>query len=255
LALEDRNRYDESAKSQRDARKAANAAHDAAVWAQALFWAGCTETAVTFAGVVLVYFTLKEAQRSANEAKRGADEMKRSADFAETGLKDSRERGEAETRAYVFVHRIVLKLTKKGKTVGVTGQPGRLPRFPTGQISFTYENTGRTPAKNVRLGARAVLVPTGQPIDVAQVGPLGPIGPLGPKSVFSRDIPIENCPQNATLIENMTRNGSHQLHFIGRIEYDTIFSENRFTSFHCAIGGPIGYDRDLHAWEPGNDYS
>ncbi len=126
-ALEARNRYDESSKGQEDAHDAAKAAWDAAKWAQCLFWAGVAETLVTAAGVLLVYFTLKEARRSANEANRGANEMKRSADAA------------------VESNRAWLKIVVEPSGPFVYGTSGIWL-----DSKATIENVGRSPATRVR---------------------------------------------------------------------------------------------------------
>jgi hypothetical protein len=104
------------------------------------------------------------------------------------------------------------------------------------------------------VAARARWVATGTQIDVSDVGPLRLIGPLGPKSTFSGELNIENGPANSAFVTSLTRDGTYELHLFGRIEYDSEFIANRWTTFHCAIGGTIGYDRALHAIEPGNDY-
>ena len=122
-ALETKNTYDQSAKQQKYAADVLAAEQSAARWAGWLFGAAVFETWVTALGVLLVFFTLRAAQRSADEAKRGADEMKRTADATI-----------ADQRPWLAV--------MGAKIVNEVGfvDAGAIT------IEFTLTNTGRTPA-------------------------------------------------------------------------------------------------------------
>jgi len=199
----------------------------------------------TLCAAIWAGFAARDAAKAANDSVGKADET----------LRHARETNERELRAYVFVHLTELETRKIKKANPFVGSPTVTVRIPTGRVSYSYENTGKTPAKNVSVAARAILVKTGDPVDVTAVGDLKLIGPLGPKSVFSRQLDIENAPLHPSQIKSDTEDGSHEIHLFGRIEYETEFAKDRWTTFHCYIGGSIGYDRTLHAVEPGNDYA
>jgi hypothetical protein len=181
----------------------------------------------------------------------------RAAGAADRTLKHQQWSTERELRAYVFVHETRLSLTPKFRISGSTGNRILLVRRTTDTVRFTYENTGRTPAKNVQVAAKALYIPTenGPNVDVRDPGSFRLIGPLGPESVFTEDVKIANCPPNPVDIEAGLRSGRYEVHLWGRITYDTEFQKERFTSFHCFTGGRVRYERTLHNTEPGNAYN
>jgi len=202
-ALEEHNRYEKSADAQKDAHTAAQGAKDAAYWAGWMVLAAAFETVVTGVGVVLVGLTLSAARQSAREAKRAADEMARSADStkdaawaSEVAARNSaqanayaRDRANAELRAYVFVHLIEIER----KTVTVMSAFGSAKqKVTTGRVTYRYRNTGKTPARNVHVGARAVIINAGETLDLEAVGEMRPVGPMGPKDSLGDDVPIDD---------------------------------------------------------------
>lgn len=106
------------------------AAQSSMAWAA---WAMLSVSAVTggvgFLSLILIYRTLREAQRSADEAKR-------SADAAEAAIRTSREIGIAQTRAYLSFDKPVLEI--KGGHMGMS-------------LKLDALNAGQSPAIGVRI--------------------------------------------------------------------------------------------------------
>ena len=163
---------------------------------------------------------------------------------------------EQELRAYVFVHRTEMergkKITKRSGQINIAYET---VRRLTGRVSYSIENTGKTPAKNVEIAVQSAWIKTGTFLDFTNVGDFRLIGPLGPRAIFNADINPQGPGFIPTDIPSIADDGKHELHLWGRIEYGDEFSEERrWTTFHCQIGGAVGYDRTMHTVEPGNDY-
>jgi hypothetical protein len=105
-ALEAANVYAQNPAQQKQARDTLKAQQDAAGAARALVYAALFETAVTAVGVLLVFFTLREARKSASEAKRAADEAKRGADETKRAADASITEFEATHRPRLHLRRI-----------------------------------------------------------------------------------------------------------------------------------------------------
>jgi hypothetical protein len=254
--------YNEYAEHPKEAaqNKASNGADDDRI-ADYTWWVAVFTGVLGISTIGLWFVTWQSVRHAKADSVRQARQLRvsniaaiRAATAGEKTIERMDKTAAHQLRAYVFVHRTALELTKKAQSAGTIGGLFPIPRYPTGRVSYAYENTGQTPAKNVRVAVRARWVATGTHVDVSDVGPLRLIGPLGPKSIFTGELDIENSPDNAAFIRAMTEDGARELHLFGRIEYSSEFAENCWTTFHCAIGGAIGYDRILHAIEPGNDY-
>ena len=262
-ALEAQNRYQQSTAAQADAHKAAEAAHDAAYWAKWLFFAGVAETLITAFGVGLVGLTLNEARRSANEAQRAADAMVLSADSTReaawgTGVAarnsaqanaHARDRANAELRAYVFVYLTEIERETQ-RFLSAQGPAKR--KVTSGRVSYRYRNTGKTPARNVRVAARAIIIATGERLDLATFGEMRPVGPMGPKDSLGDDVPIDGLIHGQDAQAHV-KDGK-EIHLFGRIEYDTDFAKDRWTTFHSYVGGDVAWERTLHTAKTGNDF-
>jgi len=230
------------------------AAEESAKFAKWSFRVSVFAVLAAIGQIVALIVTIRQTRAAVGASQRSAKAAEDAVAKSDEILSHSRDSAQSELRAYVFVHRTELELTPKGTGVGTTGHPYKMPRHPTGRVSFTYENTGQTPAKNVRVAARAVWMRASEPVDITDVGPLRLIGPLGPSSVFDEDLKIENGPLNAAFIRDAIDSHANEVHLFGRIEYDTAFETGCWTTFHCWLGPTTGYDRVLHAVEPGNDY-
>jgi hypothetical protein len=117
-ALEAKNAYDRSPQGQQDAHDASRGAKEAAKWAGRMFWAALAETIITFVGIALVGFTLREAKRSADAAK----------DQLELAQKD-----------FVALHRPKIHI-RFVETIGWDSSKNVMP------ITITYVNVGLTEA-------------------------------------------------------------------------------------------------------------
>jgi hypothetical protein len=228
-----------------------------------MFWVALVETAVTLVGVVLVGLTLDAARRSAKEAKRAADEMARSADStkdaawaSEVAARNSaqanahaRDRANAELRAYIFVH--LTEMERKSEDIVTAFGPGKR-KVTSGRVTYRYRNTGKTPARNVRVGARAMLIGGGEALDLTNVGEMRPVGPMGPKDSLGDDIAIEDLVHGRDAQAHVA--DGKEIHLFGRIEYDTDFAKNKWTTFHAYVGGDVPWDVTLHTAKTGNDF-
>ncbi len=229
-------------------RKGLEAAKESADWTRGQAWAAIV-------GIVIISITLLFTKRAADTAFKAAGAARDAVTKADETLEHTRRTSERELRAYVFVHETEIETRKSKKKNPFVGSPTVTVRTPTGRVCYSYENTGKTPAKNVRVAARAAWITTGAALDITEVGPLRLIGPLGPKATFGDDLIPEGPTFPPSHVEGVANDGRHELHLWGRIEYDDAFSqERRWTTFHCYIGGAVGYDRSMHAVEPGNDY-
>ena len=83
-------------------------------------------------------------------------------------------------------------------------------------------------------------------------GDLRDVGPMGPKDSLGDEISIEDLVHGADA-EAHVRAGK-QIHLWGRIEYGDEFGGNRWTTFHCYIGGDVEWEKTLHTAKEGNDY-
>lgn len=105
----------------------------------------------------MVEFTAKSSyamERSAQATRRMATAMGASVTAAQKSLELSTETAAMQLRPYVYVADEVIKISAVGIGVG-----GKFSRFvnDTGEITFAIKNFGLTPAKRVRLKARAFV--------------------------------------------------------------------------------------------------
>jgi hypothetical protein len=152
-ALESKNRYDQSTQGQRDAHQAAEGARRAAHWAGAMFWVALLEALVTATGVILVFFTLREARNSAREAKRAADEMKRSADATSVAAQAAKASSDAAVLAADAASRQAAIAEETERPYILANTLGIMKRALIGNppvqvpfIDFSVANYGKTPA-------------------------------------------------------------------------------------------------------------
>jgi hypothetical protein len=220
-----------------------------------LLVAGAVQVTVYCLQTRIMRRALLATVRSNIVARRAAKAAENAVGKSDEILKHSEKSSERELRAYVFVHRTDMEREKKtrlnvpGSSVPIT------TKQLTGRVSYSYENTGKTPAKNVQVAARAAWIKSGETLDITNVGSFRLIGPLGPEARFSDDLIPEGPTFPPSHIEGVANDQTHELHLWGRINYHDEFSrERRWTTFHCYIGGAVGYDKTLHAVEPGNDY-
>ncbi len=161
---------------------------------------------------------------------RGAGELnRRSLRIARRSLDQARATSAHELRAYVFVYYTRVKPKESSD---------KSDRF----VRFKYANSGKTPAKNVRVSARAIQVAAGSAVNLTNLPEASLMGPLGPEDERSRDVDIE------------VRNGSEgaETHLYGRIDYEDEFSRERWTTFHTWSDHTTG--KTMHTAKDGNDY-
>jgi hypothetical protein len=178
-------------------------------------------------------------------------------------LEHERTRAESELRAYVFLQRTELERRRSKIFSDKTFEWSEGRDATTGRISFGYRNSGKTPAKNVRVAAKAIMIDRDETFDFLDIGELRPIGPIGPNDSLDGDIQI--MVNNDGTIEKVlhgrdlevhVRDGK-EIHLFGRIEYDDEFATGRWTTFHRYVGGDVGWDPEwvLHAAKDGSDYT
>jgi hypothetical protein len=160
---------------------------------------------------------------------------------AEAALAHTVKMSEHELRAYVFLKEAKMGL-QKGAAISSNGK-----------VTYQYHNFGRTPAKSVRVAARAIWDAQGAVIDEENLGAFREVGPLAPDDELDDDIAIEGAPQAGDIVCAITQGGC-AVHLIGCIKYSDQWSGNRETSFHFYVGGDAGWDEFMHAAINGNDY-
>jgi hypothetical protein len=171
----------------------------------------------------------------------------------EKSIEHARKSREHQIRAYVFVNLTELERKKVSKhNISAVGGFS-ITREPTGRITYGYRNTGKTPAKNVRVAARAIIIRRGNTLNLADAGDPRLVGPLGPKDILTDDIEGEGLTSGA-LVKPFMKGGEFEIHLHGRIDYDDEFADGRWTTFHTYIGGDVGYDKTMHTHKDGNDF-
>jgi hypothetical protein len=118
-------------------------------------------------------------------------------------------------------------------------------------IKIGYTNSGKTPAKDVRVAARAIQIPIATEIDFESFGPFRNIGPLGPGDERTKDVDIEVHSSCVTCETERPM----QIHLFGRIDYIDEFDQKRWTKFHAYYEGRgVMRGNTLHSADSGNDY-
>jgi hypothetical protein len=117
--------------------------------------------------------------------------------------------------------------------------------------SFRIKNFGSTPAHNVKLASVTEVVDwnEGYPTrpSTTEVDELGSIAPNG--DFYDNEHDVE---PPVTVVE--LQNGTKAVYLVGCITYDTVFSEQRTTSFCYYVGGDCPYlGGEMYADEAGND--
>jgi len=131
---------DDEAEAKRQREQAARdlqAQEDMAKWAKYMLWATCAGVAVTFAGVVLVYFTLRYTRAAAIHAQSAADAAWQTVSEARSATVTTRRAATSvnsntmrELRAYISVEPAgIIKQTGSNETLGhvIVRNVGKLP--------------------------------------------------------------------------------------------------------------------------------
>jgi hypothetical protein len=166
-------------------------------------------------------------------ARRAFEEAQRSADVAHDLLSHERQSTQHQLRAYVFVTVTRLKDNDSASDMQIW-------------VRLNYANSGKTPAKNVRIQARAIQLHRGTDIDLSDAGPVQPIGPLGPGDERMMDIDIE-------VQTGPSSDEQWEIHLFGRIDYDDEFADGRWTTFHAWLDRTLK-GKTLRTHQTGNDY-
>ncbi len=227
-ALEAKNRYDQSPQGQQDAHKAADSAADAAGWAEGMFWVAIVETAVTLAGVVLVYLTLREV-------KITADETRNAATAAKDALAHARSSAQQELRAYISLERIDFRWTDNHAAV----------------VEVTWRNTGETPIRRAlaQLNMRIEDDEITEDFDFADKPPDTP-DPIhiGPGQMRTIHTPEKVHEVDIGAVASKRRH----INIWGWIEYNDVFKgtarhRTEFSSVLRILGSKVG--TPTYVWE------
>jgi len=98
----------------------------------------------------------------------------------------------------------------------------------------------------------AVIINAGEPLDLKAVGEMRPVGPMGPKDSLGDDVPIDDLLHGRDAQAHVA--DGKEIHLFGRIEYDTDFAKNKWTTFHSYVDGDVPWDLTLHTAKTGNDF-
>lgn len=183
------------------AKRAADAAEQAAYWAFWMVVVAGVETFVTALGVLLVGFTLKATWAAKDEAKRAAD-------AAEGTLQETRDNTRLELRAYLSV---------EPGGINYTDTPGHC----MGHI--VVRNVGKLPASNVFVEAHIKMGPRDMPqpgvaVDPKVVPRVIQPGALMRQGTKEIDSPIPDIVLGHAFVW-------------GVVYYDDGYSRRRFTRF------------------------
>jgi hypothetical protein len=162
---------------------------------------------------------------------------------------------ERELRPYVFVYEAFLSRKKKPKSPYVVADANVEKRIFTRKVYCYWKNSGSTPAKNVKIAARAAIFRNGSEIPLNEVGEFKFMGPIEPRGFLGDEIKVDGWEERHTDIRNILRRGRHEIHLWGKVMYDDEFRNDRWTTFHFYTGGDMAYDRDLNTAKTGNDYA
>lgn len=204
-----------------------------ALWAEAMFWATGAAVILTFAGIVLIRYTLKYTKIAAGHTEEMLNEARKTTKAAEETVVVTRESTERQLRAYVHI--------KEGKR----HDDGDKPRF-----ILTAHNTGQTPAHDVTFWILIVTATQeGDPPAplVKQPGrfPMGPEGELVHRARISDGLPDD--------IWDSIKSGDKAIFIHGEITYTDSFGVNRWTRFRYKYGrGEIG-SNEIILCESGNE--
>ncbi len=164
---------------------------------------------------------------------------------------------EHELRPYIFMKSIDFEFEEHFVPEFARNLNKGKPTYenPTGQVTYEYTNSGKTPAKFVKISARAAIIHKNARFDHADFGTLKDIGPLGPGDDMNGTIVIENTQGIGPDIKKMVEKQEFQIHICGRIEYTDEWKGERWTTFHSYVGGAVGWHNSLVTHPEGNDYA
>jgi hypothetical protein len=160
---------------------------------------------------------------------------------------------EREMRPYIFVYEFYLVKSPKLNSPHKIDVSHNVKRPLKRTVYGEWKNSGNTPAKNISLSVRAALFRKGDQIPINDFGPFTFKGPIEPKGFFGHEIEVESWAEHYDMRKILSV-GRHEIHVWGKVIYEDEFGKGRWTTFHFYTGGDMGYDRDLNAIEPGNDY-
>lgn len=225
--------YQEAEKASREDHRAEqdlNAQRQMADWAKWMFYAtavvGALTVGVTGVGIYWVKETLAETQKAVKAA--------------EDAVAVTREMGERQMRAYIWIE------TSEMKDVGANKTP---------YAHIGIKNYGQTPAQI--LGHKSWLglyhYPNIGEIQYPDAGTVNP-HPLGP----SRENAI--FPKMARALTQQEydalKEGRAVFLIYGRVEYEDIFGDRHWITYRMKHGGDIGVERQSLAWtSEGNEAS
>ncbi len=110
-----------------------------AFWARLLFYATVASLFLTAAGLFLIYRTLVHTRRAADFASDMVQEAKLTTKAAQDSIAETKRVGEAQVRAYLTAHDVVVNIDHQDHKVSV---------------AYTVTNNGNSPALNVLVGSR-----------------------------------------------------------------------------------------------------
>ena len=211
-----------------------------ALWAKAMFWATIAAVLLTFAGIVLIRYTLKytkiaaghtkemlnEARETTKAARAAVDEAKEATKAAEDAVVVTRNMGMAQTRAYIAITQMIFYIDPPSK-----------PHF-----KIEFSNAGHSPTRNIEVRIRFSITEMNvvAPQSYQSGELIHTMADVVPSKDRNRDIPGFDIPGDAL---DLTRKSVKQLTILTTVKYIDVFDKDREDTFrHIAH---YGRDADI----------
>ena len=179
-----------------------------ALWAKAMFWATVAAVIITFAGIVLIRYTLKYTKIAAGHTEEMLNEAQASTRAAEDVVEVTRITAERQLRAYVHAIQMRIEFPEEGQI----------------KIKVIAKNFGSTPAYKFRHVSRIDPTPAVPMTEVIQAPVMAALGPTAQFTMpVTRTVPPAHW--------NNIRDGVSPLYCSGRIDYVDAFDRNQWITY------------------------